>query len=64
MLFRSGIREKIAESADDAPGSDGDAKKRRGSKRSDDREHASEAIDEALADTVADAPAEASTDPS
>ena len=54
----AGIREKIAESADDAAGSDGETKKKRAPKKADDGESATEAIEEALADAAPEAPAD------
>ena len=54
----AGIREKIAETADDAAGSDGETKKKRAPKKADDGESATEAIEEALADAAPEAPAD------
>lgn len=54
----AGIREKIAETADDAAGSDGDGKKKRTAKVNDAADSASEAIEEALADAGAETPAD------
>ena len=49
---------KIAETADDAAGSDGETKKKRAPKRADDGERATEAIEEALSDAASEAPAD------
>ena len=54
----AGIREKIAETADDAAGSDGGTKKKSAPKKADDGESATEDIEEALADAAPEAPAD------